>query len=378
MRIETASKNDFPELMEMLYQSFGTLTANPIRFESLFPDLYQPEDDSMRHIRLIRADGKIVSSLGIFPIELKSGKYRFSVPGIGGVATLPEFRGRGLMSELLDATAKEIQNSGAPFSWLAGARYRYGHWNWERGGAALVLSLTHQSSRRLNGNGHKIEEVSAAEMHPGKFAEARNFSKFGGNCSDDEFKLKCQRLNLKTFTASGPSGIRAYCTIKTQTKRVIDFGGFPEAVSSLFRAVLPETQGLSVQLPVTGEYLHLLRPAAENWHTVSTGNYMVANLPECLKLINQVPENPHKSVNLKISGSEKLPPQQAWLGTGNGQIEIDKKLHREAPALELNPMQAARMLFGPFKPSHELGKPEFSWLDQLLPLPVFIPELYHV
>ena len=94
-----------------------------------------------RYYHFTEIDGKIASGLWSYPIPFLVNGRRTDVWSVGGVSTAPEFRGRALMSRMVTKAMNGIRQSGAPLVWLAGKRYRYGRFGFQRAGNMLELDI---------------------------------------------------------------------------------------------------------------------------------------------------------------------------------------------------------------------------------------------
>ena len=63
--------------------------------------------------------------MGIFPLTGVVGDAEIRIGGIGGVATLPEFRGKGYMSNLMECSIQKMTEDKYSISILWGDRQRY-------------------------------------------------------------------------------------------------------------------------------------------------------------------------------------------------------------------------------------------------------------
>ncbi|MHC4874048.1 MAG: GNAT family N-acetyltransferase, partial [Planctomycetota bacterium] len=187
MHIEQAKSSDFNDLITFLNTCFGVKDPAAAGFDIKCPDLYRPTDEAMGNYFLMRSEGKIAAGLGIFPMKLKLGSHELSIPGIGAVGTLPEFRGQSLMSKLLDYANEYIAEKDPPFSWLAGFRYRYGRWGWQRGGNFSKFGLTAYNAKNiLPEKSLNVKKVSAEELPVSEILPLRDMVKFRGNAQEEE------------------------------------------------------------------------------------------------------------------------------------------------------------------------------------------------
>jgi predicted N-acetyltransferase YhbS len=108
MNIERATKQDFNELMDLLVRHSRIHTPTHPRLEEMFPDLYQPTDESMNCHFIMRQDGRIVAVVGVYPFKVRIANVHLGVVGVGAVCTTPEYQGKGLISALLQAARADI------------------------------------------------------------------------------------------------------------------------------------------------------------------------------------------------------------------------------------------------------------------------------
>jgi predicted N-acetyltransferase YhbS len=71
-----------------------------------------------RHVALVDADGTAVASTGWVLAHAQVGDERFAVAGIGGVIVRPEFRGRGLARQVVEAAIDRVRALETPFALL--------------------------------------------------------------------------------------------------------------------------------------------------------------------------------------------------------------------------------------------------------------------
>lgn len=111
-------------------------------FTALLPKLYGEEADCSRYHYLAKSGGNIVGMLGAFPLEVNIMGRRLPACGIGTVCTRPDFRGRGVMTELFRSAIADMQSGGAAFSVLGGQRQRYEHFGYEPCGTMVEFVVT--------------------------------------------------------------------------------------------------------------------------------------------------------------------------------------------------------------------------------------------
>jgi len=78
-------------------------------------------------------DGRMIGVIGAYPFDVRMAGVGFRATCVGQVGTLPEYRGRGVMSALLTAATAKMDTD-VDFAWLGGDRQRYGRFGWAFGG----------------------------------------------------------------------------------------------------------------------------------------------------------------------------------------------------------------------------------------------------
>jgi predicted N-acetyltransferase YhbS len=83
-------------------------------FVDMYFDLRYREERTL----VIREGERVVSALQVTPYRLTAGDRQFSAAYISGACTHPDFRGRGLMGQLLEQTHRSMLQHGAAWSFL--------------------------------------------------------------------------------------------------------------------------------------------------------------------------------------------------------------------------------------------------------------------
>ncbi len=130
-----ATVADRPELIEMLNSVFTGAQTRRHDFGRSHPYLFH--DARMRDHTIAIDGGRIIGCVGSYPFTMRIGGVDFRAAGIGQVATVPETRGRGVMSALLKAVCADLDGGEFDLAWLGGDRQRYGRYGWACGGRTL-------------------------------------------------------------------------------------------------------------------------------------------------------------------------------------------------------------------------------------------------
>lgn len=99
-------------------------------------------------------DGEeIMSTIGIYPLKMQVSygdkSTVLDIGGIGSVGTVSEYRGMGLMSQMLNQVNEKLYDDGYDVSWLGGDRYRYKNYGWDISGRVVNFTLNLRDLNRL-------------------------------------------------------------------------------------------------------------------------------------------------------------------------------------------------------------------------------------
>ena len=116
--------------------------------------------DNLQNIRMMRVDGRIVSSAAIYPHEIRVGDVRLRIGGITGVTTESAYRRRGYATRIMHACIERMAELGCHLSLLgSGVPSWYRKLGWEYAG----VECSYQFSR---GNRHLLPKDAGLEIRP--------------------------------------------------------------------------------------------------------------------------------------------------------------------------------------------------------------------
>lgn len=175
VEIRRASAEDREAILEVVETCFAPPGGHPLgRIEERFWHVYAPDRFQPSSWQVAEAGGEIVAAAGFPTIDLNVGFSSFRCAGVTGVCTLPEWRGRGLMSALLKAGIDDIDRRRLPLSVLKGMRHRYRRFGFEDGGRRLGLVLHRRRFPDPGWNDEQVVHVAglgAATQCPPGFCE---------------------------------------------------------------------------------------------------------------------------------------------------------------------------------------------------------------
>lgn len=270
-----ASADEFPDLLELCDRCFrqerGGMAAR-------LPFAYDP--DHPEHHAIVRQDGQVVAHAAAVPQTLVVGGGEIPCPGIGGVATDPQYRGNGYMTALLEFWLDELD---APLVELGGDRQRYGRFGWENGGREFRYRLTPRSFpdstsdvpvRTYDGEDAQLDtlrELHAAEPYRVKRNRERSAKVY-------------ERRGTETLLATGDDP-GYLCFDRTRNESTIrEFGGTARTVEGLLSAVFDrfEPDTITVRTPPRHQLNPSLRRWSSYWQVTPLRKLNVRDLPGTL------------------------------------------------------------------------------------------------
>lgn len=370
------SPKEYPALLKFLSRCYGF--SDPKWFENDTAFFFGTQPAQLKTKWVLKADGRFVSHVGVFPFDALVEGRPLKVAGIGSVATDPDFRGRGLVKRLMAHVGNEIHKEGYDLSILWGERSLYGPFGYER---ALFEDHFTFNKRSLR--------FSALRkgVRPVKDADWPFFEKF---YSSHPFRIKRTTAYTRTlhrrFSRSFPEPvwvleesrkIKSYAVVlKTGAEglEVAEWGGQAEDVVALLSTLLPKTGTSWMTLPLyPGSGLYDW--ACENHDTLAhvnsscmvkifhLGRVLKAFEPQLQRRYRSLGANLKLSLNLRMEGG-----QSAGLVMGKD-LSILSKVSR-GESLDVSNGECVRLLFGPGRPSEYLGRKSTGngFLDILFPL----------
>ncbi|HIE44290.1 MAG TPA: GNAT family N-acetyltransferase [Candidatus Omnitrophica bacterium] len=379
-KISALKECEYEEFMHFMEESYSyTKDFFPLRY----PHLYTRDRINWEHKLVIREDGRIVSHVGIFILPVEADGVNVNIGGIGGVATLPEYRDRGHMSELLLYSFEKMREEGCSISWLGGDRQRYRVFDYELVGRVVHFTVTERSLRRtLNpeqirfvryrGERELLERIiSCHENEPLKVKRSRR-----------QYELLMDRIGVITYVGEN-RGKSAYVTVEglRSGEHVIEVGGDPLVLASLFMSLFNKGlyQSLTVLYPLyPTDIFSLLYKISSSWQIFPSCMIKILDIEEVLKAFIPQMEKRYEMNKLfpRLSFTLKMKDSNQQIS-----IEIASKIkvgiREKGESIELCDSEMVSLLFGTFIPSIVLKKSS-SILNTIFPLDFYVWPLDHV
>lgn len=357
--IERLTGDDFQEAMDTMGEAFG---FEPHRdFPMLLPQIYRPTDELMRAIYAIRRDGRIVSAVGVHPREWQVGDTTLKLAGIGGVCTLHDYRGQGLMKALMDRCVEDMKAEGYHLSWLGGQRQRYQYYGYEKCGTVYSFGLRRANVRHCARELPTLSFAAMGEYYADRIAVARGYHEakpihvlraqedfvlylLSGHC-EPWFALDADENVIGYLvTGSETTGIREIAARDVDTAMDMLYAWSDRVEKDLSVTVQPDDVPLSRALGDVAE-----------WMNVSTsGNWQVydwaTTLEAMLAVKREVGGLAEGEVTVGI-GDERF--RMAVDGDGVSVTATDGEVD-----LAVSPFEAHRVFFGPVRPENVVAIPD--------------------
>ncbi len=132
-----------------------------------FPDLYSEEN--IENIRVIAVDGKPVANINYLPSKVSIFSSTINIAMLGGVGTLPEYRGRGYATLLLKDCIDNMYKKGTDVLSVSGSRRLY----WDAGclHTGVVYYYTVKEDTEIKRGNFTGEEFTVEEFRDEAFDE---------------------------------------------------------------------------------------------------------------------------------------------------------------------------------------------------------------
>ena len=137
---------DNAALLAFLDEVFFADDKEGTRFLSLLPKIYKDRYRPAYHNFAVRQpDGVFRAAVGNFDNDMRVGGVALKTCCIGNVAVGKDFRGRGYMVDLMNASVEDMKKRGVDLSYLGGQRQRYGYFGYENAGVSYFFNFSRQS-----------------------------------------------------------------------------------------------------------------------------------------------------------------------------------------------------------------------------------------
>lgn len=142
-----AKKEELQTVVALADYVFFTSRGRPATMLQRFPHLYNY--DNLENLRVIADRGRPISFIGISTKDIFTFGCRLKVGGIGSVCTLPEYRGRGYATRILQHCIKRLNREKASLMLVSGRRSLYLRAGCRRVGVGWHFNITKTEAKKL-------------------------------------------------------------------------------------------------------------------------------------------------------------------------------------------------------------------------------------
>lgn len=334
------------------------------------PELFRDSEEAAACHLVIEKDGKIVSHVGSYRMEIVVSRARVMTSGVGNVATRPDERGKGYMSRLMHESIGRWRERGWPLSVLWGNRQRYGHFGYESCGLKYSIEVNRRS---LETNGTRPVEVDQAD--PADPDVVSHVAALHGTldyrCKRPQLALQLRRSGVCIFV--GPDGYLLLSRDRV-TEIVSPTGREPDLVAG----VLDWTGRGNVHVDVgPGETARLCRlvDVMSGWHIASQGMFRIVNWPGLLAALRPLLEQ--RAAGLPAFSQSigcRWRDETEWATIEWDSQELSVEPAQGPGGVEVELPRLTALVFGGPHP----GVEQLGGLGRLLPVPIHVPGLDHV
>ena len=375
LEIRKPRMHEFDELAETIDQAFQYgRWGGRASMAAVYPHLFQPTEESMHSHNVACDKGRIVANVSVFPMTLVVADARLSVGGIGMVGTLPEYRGRGLMTQLLEQALVVMKDANLDLSLLGGDRQRYGRRGWENSGRKLVLKVNRRSVAAAEGLGIDVRDACVDDAQALWEIHQRAPMRFDRTV--EHVGRAIERAGYETLVAVRDGRVVAY--VAGAGTEWSETGGEPAGIVCAVKHVLEraDQESCNVHLPLgDAARARALVAVASRWNVEQQWMMRVMNLDAVLAKLAGVFEQrlrayaPERSALFSIEDVED--GKSIRVACDRGAVEV--ATGRADNHFALSKQDLVTLIFGTAQPTRLLIEEDPSGvLDLLFPVDYFL------
>jgi predicted acetyltransferase len=377
-----ADIDDYEELIDFSNYVFSH-AHRPTDFPALLPKLYKREYFMDGAHYLCREDGKIKAAVGAYPLELKLCGTSLKGRGIGMVSVHPYSRSKGYMRELMNRALEDMRKDGIVFACLSGRRQRYEYFGFSPVGTVFsfecnsfnihhTLGKDFVSSLTLKALCPKdsalIEEIRI--MHEAKPEKGAGFVRPG----DRFFDILVSWKNNVYAVLDGEKFF-GYLIYNKEENRISEINlkdtGRLAEIAGLCLKSFPSCNMVKINAhPHESAKLKALSRFAEGFSMEPAYSFNIFNyrsfLEAFVKLRCSLGRIEDGAFAFEIEKGERL-----CVRVAGGKPELSEASPSETAGFKLGSLEAAELFFSPISPYVSSVVAGNSFLQSLLPLPLF-------
>lgn len=191
--VERAEARDYEELLAFVNKVFDK------NFLDVEPKIYNSREKCADCHGIIRRNGKIIAAAAVCPSEFIIAGARLKSIGVGSVAVDENYRGLGLLSELMEFADSEAKRLGCEVGALSGYRMRYEHYGYTPCGIRYRFNI----SDYYCGRSKPRIKVNFEEMTPDaaeKCAEIYSLNRYRWQRDEENYRDVLRTKDSRPFS----------------------------------------------------------------------------------------------------------------------------------------------------------------------------------
>ncbi|MGO8705909.1 MAG: GNAT family N-acetyltransferase [Candidatus Brocadiia bacterium] len=350
---------EFGELISLVNLVFRAGTGQDIRSD--YPLVF--DKSNLRHMRIVKVGGKVVSEVPVFLREVVAHGDRFTIGIVSATATHPDHRGKGYALACLRDCVRVMEQEDCPVSvlWTLERTFPfYQHADWEAvASQGRVYDLRPEARELFAKRSFAVRryeprdtEALAAVMKIHDAERCRIVR------TSAEYRALFSLPRITTFLANEGRETAAYLMLGQGTNKpgIIEGGGSPEALEHLVRHVLEEQHSdspVQALVPLTQTSLGTLLAekmsgAGRPIEQAAGVGYQMMRVNSLEKLLRGIANHLRRSsagVNGAVRLECKESGEQVTLKFRNGAVGFSDEAAAEPVVLTRR--ELARLIFGP-------------------------------
>lgn len=372
-----ATVEDYESIVTCLDRCFAPAGPWP-GMAALNPHSLYNDPAQMDRYTVIKDGNTVIACLSCVDQTFLIDGDELRVAGIGQVATLPEYRGHGLMSRLLDAAIARITAESFPLSELGGDRVRYGRYGWESAGRQWQFQLTARSVADVPAPSQQVQPLEMVSDEIAAIIAIHETEPLRVRRTTEQYGRLLRRANKQTWLARNAGKTTAYAVaqMSPDTCLIYEFGGTAPGLHAILAHLAASCKELTLWSPWVHPANDLFIQLAQRWHIVSHRMVRVFDLAGALRGFTR--QMARRAEPLKRGGSQPVTLEIA-------ESEQAVTLALDADGVRIEPPSSACaklrlprrvmtcLLFGPALPEHLVNLPAgCQWLNAVFPLDFMI------
>ncbi len=245
MEIRKLKQEEFYELRDLLTAAFTKRNEKETNFEKLFPRIFgQANEYATESHYGVFEDGKLIGTAAMYPLDYVVGGEHIKLIANGNVAVHEDYRGKGVMSEILKKINEECEKC-ADICYLHGDKIRYGRYGYYEGETEYLLAFEPKAISEYKFRQMRNEDVLTLQ----KLSESKTEYVKRKECDFMPSLKSGYREAISVFT--GKDELIGYMSFDSEKKHVEEFA-FDGAIEHEVFQAFAQSEVSPVEVLISG------------------------------------------------------------------------------------------------------------------------------